>query len=71
MYYDSLDICEAYYIYASHYHEGQFSQLYEIFGRLNNLNFKPRLSLKDEYDLTENGQSIYDNLVAKKYLQTF
>ena len=71
MYYDSYDICEAYYLYASHYHEGQFSQLYEIFARLDNLKFKPRLMLSDVADLSENGQMIYENLVEKKYLQTF
>ena len=71
MYYDSYDICEAYYLYASHYHEGQFSQLYEIFGRLENLKFKPRPMLSDVADLSENGQMIYENLVEKKYLQTF
>ena len=34
MYFDRFDICEAYYCYASDYHEGQFSKIYEIFGRL-------------------------------------
>ena len=68
LYFDRFDICEAYYLYASHYHGGQSSRLYEVFGRLYNIQFRPSPVLRLE-SLTENGRSIYDSLVEKKYLQ--
>jgi len=67
MYFDRFDICEAYYCYASDYHEGQYSKIYEIFGRLYDLKFEPRINLCFE-SLNENGQWIYQNLVNKKHL---
>ena len=67
MYFDRFDICEAYWCYASDYHEGQFSKIYEIFGRLHELEFKPSMDLSFE-SLTDNGQSIYENLVSRKHL---
>jgi len=70
MYFDRFDICEAYYCYASDYHEGQWSKIYEIFGRLHELDFNPRMDLSFE-SLTDNGQSIYQNLVNKNYLSGF
>ena len=70
MYFDRFDILEAYYCYASDYHEGQFSKIYEIFGRLYELNFNPRMDLCFE-SLNENGQYIYNNLVDKKHLSGF
>ena len=70
MYFDRFDILEAYYCYASDYHEGQFSKIYEIFGRLYELNFNPRMDLCFE-SLNENGQYIYNKLVNKKHLSGF
>ena len=67
MYFDRFDICEAYWCYASDYHEGQFSKIYEIFGRLHELEFRPSMDLSFE-SLTDNGQSIYENLVERKHL---
>ena len=60
-YFDRFDICEAYYLFASHYHDGQWSETYKIFGRLNNIQFRPSpmLSLKS---LTKNSLRIYANL---------
>ena len=65
MYWDRFDICEAYYMYAVNYHQGQFSREYEIFGRLIMINFRPPISISsgDASDLTANARAIYDNLV--------
>lgn len=64
MHFDRFDICEAYYLYAYDYHDGQYSKTYEIFGRLHNMGFKPSPLLC--YDLlSDNGKEIYDNLVKK------
>lgn len=68
MYFDRFDICEARYLYVADYHGGQGSELYKVFGRLNNLGFKPSPLLS--YDnLSENGKDIYDNLVNRRHLQ--
>ena len=68
IYFDRFDICEAYWLYASHYHSGQWSELYAVLGRLDILKFRPSPMLS--YDsLTENGQAIYDDLVNRKHLQ--
>jgi len=64
MQFDRSDICEAYYLFASHYHSGQGSKVYEIFGRLEKIKFHPRPTL-DEKSLSENGKAIYDNLVGE------
>lgn len=63
MYFDRFDICDAYYLFASHYHEGQGSKLYQVFGRLAKINYTPSPLLKLE-SLSDNGRMIYDNLVA-------
>jgi hypothetical protein len=63
MEFDRFDICEAWYLFASDYHDGQWSKLYRVFGRLNKIKFKPSPMLS--YDsLSDNGKEIYDNLVA-------
>jgi uncharacterized protein (DUF1810 family) len=67
MYFDRFDICEAYWCYASDCHEGQFSKIYEIFGRLHELEFSPSMDLSFE-SLTDNGKDIYNNLVETKHL---
>lgn len=64
MYFDRFDICEAYYLFGSDYHSGQFSKEYAYIGRALNLGFKPGASLRYE-SLSENGKEIYDNLVKK------
>ena len=62
MYFDTIDICKAYYMYASLYHGGQFSDTYRIFGRLNDIKFKPGPMLSVE-SLEDNARAIFDNLV--------
>ena len=64
MYFDRLDICKAYYLYASHYHEGQGSKLYQVFGRLDKVGFNPGPMLSVE-TLDENARAIYDGLVER------
>ena len=65
MYFDRFDICEAWYLFASEYHEGQWSKLYRVFGRLYKIKFKPSPMLRYE-SLSDNGKEIYDNLVANR-----
>ena len=61
MYYEKFDIVEAYYLFLSHYHEGQNSNRYKRLCKILNY-FKPRPMLKYE-SLTENSKNIYDNLL--------
>ena len=68
MYFDRFDICEAYYLYASDYHGGQWSKLYEVFGRLHKLKFKPG-SLFGYWSLSNNGKGIYNSLVERRHMQ--
>ena len=63
-YFDRFDICEGHYLYARVYGE------YGTITRLHNMQFSPGLSLR-QYDepekaLTENGQAIYYQLVARR-----
>lgn len=62
MNFDRFDVCEAHYCFAYDYHDGQFSETYKIFGRLDRIGFKPAMNLKYE-TLSENGKDIYDSLV--------
>lgn len=65
-YFDRFDICEAWYCYAAHYHAGQWSPEYAIFGRLLDMGFRPLPSLGGTPEnLTENGRAIYDRLVKR------
>jgi len=64
MYFDRFDICEAYYLYACEWHKGQWSAEYRIFGRLNNMGFKPSPVLSKK-SLSENGRSILANLIRR------
>lgn len=61
MYFDRFDICEAWYMYLSHYHEGQGSEEYRRLSKLLT-HFSPRGSLRSELDLTDNGYAIYCQL---------
>ncbi len=58
-----FDICEAYYLFAVQWHEGQGSKTYGILARLARIGFKARPSLRERVDLTEEGRDIYDRLV--------
>ena len=57
MEFNRFDIVEAYYLFFSHYHEGQWSEKYERLSKITTY-FKPAPCLT----LTENGQEIYNNL---------
>ena len=67
MYFDKFDICEAYWMYASLYHEGQNSEIYEIFGRLHRIGFEPSPFISED-SLTENGKEILAGLIERKHL---
>lgn len=67
MYFDKFDICEAYWMYASLYHEGQNSEIYGIFGRLHRIGFRPPPSISED-SLTENGKEILAGLIERKHL---
>ena len=64
MYWDRLDICQAWFLFACDWHQGQDSWEYEIFGRLGQIGFQPGLNLTFDA-LTENGKAIYNNLVEE------
>jgi hypothetical protein len=61
--FDRFDIVEAYYLFFSHYHEGQSSMKYQRLSKMTSY-FKPRLNL-DYSRLSENGKKIYDSLKSK------
>ena len=67
MHFERFDICEAYYLYATLWHNGQGSESYRIFARLEKIKFKPGLLLSLE-SLSENGRAIYNRLVEKNTL---
>jgi hypothetical protein len=62
--FDRFAICEAYYMFATTHHEGQWSPTYRIFGRLDAIGFRPRPSLNGPDDLEDDSREIYDNLVG-------
>lgn len=60
MEFNRFDICEAWYLFLSETHEGQFSESYERLCKLRRI-FTPKPNL--DYDrLSPNGRDIYDNL---------
>lgn len=64
MYFDRFDICEAYYLFLSLWHEGQWSEKYRRLSRLASY-FIPRPSLRIS-NLSPNGKAIYSALVRKE-----
>jgi len=64
MYYDSLDICEAHYLFASLFHGGQGCAIYAKFGQLDRLRFKPSSILSKPADLNPNAKEIFRSLVV-------
>jgi hypothetical protein len=64
-YFDRFDICEAHYLYASHYHTGQFSPIYAKLGQLDRLGFRPGLMLS-VHNLSDNALTIYANLITRE-----
>lgn len=67
-YFDRFDICEAYYLFAAEYHEGQGSETYRIFGRLDRLGFRPS-PLLSRRSLSPNGRQILAALI-RRYRRT-
>ena len=61
---DRVDICEAWYLFASDWHEGQGSATYGIFARLNRLGFRPSPMLSTG-SLSSNGRLILATLIPK------
>lgn len=59
MYFDRWDIVEAHYWFATHYHDGQFSDLYAKQCRISRY-FRP--SILSNGPSTENACEIYNNL---------
>lgn len=57
MHFDRFDICDAYYLFATAWHDGQYSEEYRIFYRLEKVRYRsaPNLSYKT---LSENGREI-------------
>lgn len=67
MYFDRFDICEAWYVFLSQWHEGQWSLKYERLCKLTRPGFfkpSPLFSGNPE-DLEENAKAIYDSLVER------
>ena len=64
MYFDSFDICQAWFLFLSHYHGGQNCPRYARLCKLTRPGFfRPSPTLA--YDtLNDNARAIYDNLVA-------
>lgn len=67
-YFDRWDICGAYYMYAVNWHEGQYSAIYKIFSKLNDIGFTPHKWF-DLSSLTDNGSLIYQSLIKRKHLK--
>ena len=62
MYWNRFDICEAWWVFASLYHGGQYSEIYKIFGRLARMQFRPSRGLGLD-SLEENAREIFEQLV--------
>ena len=57
-----FDICEAWYLFACNWHEGQGSATYAIFGRLERMRFRPSPMLSTGR-LSSNGRLILAGLI--------
>lgn len=62
--FDRFDILSAYYLFGMNYHGGQFTKEYAYMGRAMNAGFSPGPTFSEK-GLSDNGQAIYNNLVAK------
>lgn len=65
LYFDRFDVCEAYDVFATYWHKGQWSKEYAIFGRLSKLQFRPAPNL-DINTLTHNGRMILSGLIRRQ-----
>lgn len=66
--FNRLDICEAYYCFASDWHDGQGTWEYAVLGRLRRIGFRPSDTLRS-YNLNENARAIYLDLVSKRIVE--
>jgi len=64
MYWNRFDIVEAYYLFYTHYHEGQWSEKYARLSKIGTY-FRPAMGLSYE-SMDENGREIYDSLVERE-----
>lgn len=62
--FDRFDICEAYYMYASEWHGGQWSDEYQIFGRLDAMGYRPSPILSKQ-SMSENARDILASLIRR------
>lgn len=68
MEWDRFDICMAYWTFACLFHEGQGSDTYAIFGRLERIRFRPSpLASGLPRDLNPNAKVIYQQLVERRF----
>lgn len=63
--FDRFAICDAYYVFAVLYHEGQFSKTYQIFGRLHHIGYSPGLSVQNCKLETEESRAVYRELCKR------
>ncbi len=61
---DIIEKCEAYYMYYSQHHFGQWCPLYAKLCTLTRV-FKPRRSLNNEDDLSEESRELYEQLIER------
>lgn len=66
MWFDRFDICEAHFVFAMLWHEGQGSATYGKFAQLERMRFRPSPSLSEPKDLGDNAREIYRQLVIKR-----
>ena len=59
-----FDICEAWYLFAAGSHQGQGSDGYAVFGRLDRMRFRPSPMLSRRR-LSANGRLILATLIRK------
>ena len=57
-----FDICEAWYLFASEWHQGQGSDIYAILARLDRMRFRPS-PLLSTGSLSPNGRLILATLI--------
>ena len=65
MFFNRFDICEAHYLFAALFHDGQFGEIYAKFGKLERVKFRPSPMLSEPRQLSENGREIFKYLVKK------
>jgi len=64
MYWDRFNICEAYYLFMTLHHGGQWSKEYRLTGTFDKIDFRPSPLLSKPSDLGENAREIYDRLAS-------